>query len=493
MDLKTVEDFFKSLGPQELQVCQQMIDKVKKNHFSKPPNAVDFVDYHEKFVDSTSESVILAEIETLGFNHKSPKQAVQNKFLSTFSEPYIWDSSKKAPVVNNPISMDKFPGIRTVMTDINEKFGFKMNSALVTYYKNGSVNARLHDDAEAELDPNQPICVLSFGIKRQVQFVSKGSNDMRISDLTLEPENCSLYIMKSGCQGWFSHRVVKKASIKDDRVSISFRCFVPSTNINTVRIGVQPIKLQPPQASNSTKVPATSSTPNLDSCNQGFSPFPDHQTFSFNGGLNSSSSRQRYCLLFGSSITTRVDEDRMGKGSRVFINLSKSGAKIRDLHKFANDFCSENPSMTGDVDKIVINIGTNDVKWLNGSRYSVFKRFRAPLLNLIKDLKLRFPLAHITFMTMLPIRAFYNYTARTVNDFNSLLLEVCRSSGCEFFDCFEDFLAPDLRDYDETLFWDKWHPNAHGLRILCRAIKCIIYGNTFRSHMRTFWHRPFYA
>jgi hypothetical protein len=42
----------------------------------------------------------------------------------------------------------------------------------------------------------------------------------------------------------------------------------------------------------------------------------------------------------------------MGKGSRGFINLSKSGAKIRDLHRFANDFCSENPSLVGDVDKI---------------------------------------------------------------------------------------------------------------------------------------------
>ena len=493
MDLKTVEDFFKSLGPQELQVCQQMIDKVKNHHFSNPPHVADYVEYHENFVDPTSESVILSEIASLKFNRKSPNKAVQNKFLSTFSEPYTWDSSKKDPVVNTPISLKEFPGIRSAMTDINDKFGFYMNSALVTYYKDGSVNARLHDDAEVELDPNQPICVLSFGIKRPVQFVYKGSSNKRATDLTLEPDNCSMYVMKSGCQGYFYHRVPANKAINDHRVSISFRCFVPSTNSNTVCIGVKPPNLQPPQVNNPTQVPATSSTPNLDSCHQGFSPFPGQQTFSFNGGLNRSSSRQRYCLLFGSSITTRVEEERMGKGSRGFINLSKSGAKIRDLHRLANDFCSENTNLIGDVDKIVINIGTNDVKWFNGSRHSVFKRFRAPLFDLIKDLKLRFPLAHITFMTMLPIRAFYNYTAQTVNDFNCLLLEVCRSSGCEFFDCFEDFLAPDLRDYDGTLFWDKWHPNEHGLRILCRAIKCIIYGNTFRSHMRTFWHRPFYA
>ena len=181
MDLKTIQDFLKSLDPHGLQICEKMIVNLMSDHFSKSsPNVNDFVEYHEKFVGSTDENVILSEIESLGFNHKTSKAEVQNKFLSSFAEPYIWDSSKKGPVINKPISIGQFPGINRLMGEINEQFGFNMNSALVTFYKNGCVNARLHDDAETELDPNQPICVVSFGVKRQVQFVYKGNKTMAV-------------------------------------------------------------------------------------------------------------------------------------------------------------------------------------------------------------------------------------------------------------------------------------------------------------------------
>ena len=103
------------------------------------------------------------------------------------------------------------------------------------------------------------------------------------------------------------------------------------------------------------------------------------------------------------------------------------------------------------------------------------------------------PLAVITFIPMLPIRALYNYTAKTVNDFNMLLLEVCQRFGCIFFDCFSDFLSHDYRDYNPTLFRDKWHPNERGLALLCRAIKCIIFGSLVSSQVRCFWHMPFYS
>ncbi len=155
-------------------------------------------------------------------------------------------------------------------------------------------------------------------------------------------------------------------------------------------------------------------------------------------------------------------------------------------------YSADHPGIANQVDKIVLNIGTNDIKWFNGVRFSVFRKFRASLCNLVRDLRFRFPLAIITFMSMLPIKALYNYTAKTVNDFNMLLRDICRTFGCIFFDCFRDFLAPDMRDIDRTLFRDKWHPNDTGLRLLCRAIKCVIFGQPISPHMGTFWHRPYY-
>mgnify|MGYP006271896161 CR=1 FL=1 len=99
--------------------------------------------------------------------------------MSSLKEPYCWVSKKKGTVVNNPTDIEKYPGIRDLMNKINNKFGFKLNSALATYYKDGRVNCRLHDDAEAVLDPNQPICVVSFGVKRKVDFMYKGNQSTK--------------------------------------------------------------------------------------------------------------------------------------------------------------------------------------------------------------------------------------------------------------------------------------------------------------------------
>ena len=174
------------------------------------------------------------------------------------------------------------------------------------------------------------------------------------------------------------------------------------------------------------------------------------------------------------------------------INLSESGANIHDLTKVANEFYTDNACLVHKVDKIIINIGTNDIKWLNGRKVSVFKKFRIPLSNFIRDLKFIFPNALIVFTTVLPIRALYDYTALTVNAFNHLLFQVCNDFGCIFYDCFLDFLAPDHMDFNSSLFRDKWHLNDNGLRLLCRSIKDCIYGKLFNSRARSRSSNSFY-
>ena len=133
-----------------------------------------------------------------------------------------------------------------------------------------------------------------------------------------------------------------------------------------------------------------------------------------------------------------------------------------------------------------------DVKWLNGRNIFVHRKLRSPLVDMLKKLKYMFPHALIICTTMLPIRALYNYTASTVNDFNRVLFEVCNDLGCIFYDCFHDFLAPDYSDYNSYLFRDKWHLNDLGLRILCRSVKFCVYGNVFSSRPRTMGCPSFY-
>ena len=401
--------------------------------------------------------------------------------------------SKKGPVINHPVDLGLFPAVKSVMDKSNSTFGYKMNSVLATCYVNGAVNCRLHDDGESTLDPSEPICVLSLGVKRKVEFVSNEKEYKYKADLALEPDDLSLYVMKPGCQEHFKHRVRRDNRIHESRISLSFRCFVPKSQGSVVKSPVSAVdggNAAQPDLLNTTP---PSSTP-LFNAQQGFSSFTGHSS-TFNSGVsNNHYQNDRVCLLLGSSITKGVDGDLMSRRSRVVINLSESGARIGDINRIAGDFHADNPSVVNRVDKILINVGTNEVKWLNGRKVSVSRKFRAPLCNLVRDLKFMYPLASIVLTCVLPIRAFYNYTANTVHAFNRLLFEVSRDLGCIFFDCFNDFLARDQRDYDTNLFRDKWHLNDCGLRLFCRALKFVIYDNrAFSFRAITSWHFPFYS
>ncbi len=498
--LQDIATFVNSLDIGGLQNLQNLINQVISSKLpATPPSSTildvnNYVEYHDGFLDPTDKSLILAEIDDLNFNLKRQSDSVQNRFISPFSESYNW-KSRKGQVVNKPLQLDKFPTIKRVMDMVNKKVGCSTNSVLVTCYSSGDVNCRLHEDDEKTLDASQPICVLSLGVERKVEFVANSKFYKYSADLALEPKDGSLYIMISGCQSKFKHRVRKDHSIKEHRFSLSFRCFVPgpvappSIATSSATSSGKPVPLNNIPTTPTHGIP--SSTPNFDSTRNGFSAFHEHNTMS--SSYSSQQNRSdKVCLLFGSSITKHVDGDRMSRASRVTINLSESGARIPDVNKAANLFFADNQALVNNVDKIIINIGTNDVKWLNGRRFSVSRKFRVPLCNLIRDLRFMFPMATITFVPMLPIRALYNYTAGTVNDFNRLLLNLCREFGCIFYDCFGDFLAHDLRDYNSELFRDKWHLNESGLRLLCRALKNLIFGHVMSSHVRTSWHYPFY-
>ena len=131
------------------------------------------------------------------------------------------------------------------------------------------------------------------------------------------------------------------------------------------------------------------------------------------------------------------------------------------------------------MDKIVVSVGTNDIKWYNCYAKDIRREFKPKLVNLIQDLKQLFPRAHISFQTGLPIRIIYNYTVDSVHQFNNLLLEVCSQFGCTFFDCFSRFLDRDGVHHNRLLYRDNWHLNDIGLKVLCRALKFVIYGNIF--------------
>ena len=189
-------------------------------------------------------------------------------------------------------------------------------------------------------------------------------------------------------------------------------------------------------------------------------------------------------MIFGTSVTEHVDGDLMSRGNRTVVNLSSSGANIDDIRQMAEDFHHENLPSIHKIDKIIVSVGTNDVKFYNPRVRNMSKDLKPKLITLVKVLKQLYPSAQVHFQTMLPIRITYNYTAESVHQFNHILLNICTQYNCFFFDCFSRFLDNDGVFYNRTLFRDNYHLNNAGLKVLCRALKFLVYSNVFNPHPR---------
>ncbi len=183
----------------------------------------------------------------------------------------------------------------------------------------------------------------------------------------------------------------------------------------------------------------------------------------------------------------------MGRKGRIFVNRSHSGAYIHDIMDDVDDFYHEHSHHVNNVDKIILSLGTNEIKNFNCFRYDIFNRFYYALMKLVDHTKNLFPKAQIIFQCVLPIFTIYRYTAETVHRFNELLIEVCRRSGCIFFDCFRLFLNDEGSNYREGLYRDKLHLSKEkGIKVLCRALKSVVHGNIFNPLMRCRVMRPYY-
>ncbi len=134
----------------------------------------DYVEYHGTFCQDESFSLdfLEGELDSLNFKTSSSVNCVQNRFISVLDEPYTWGSSN-GPVINEPLNISNFPVIKSLLDSINLRFNVDLNSVLVSYYRSGVVNTRLHDDGEDTMNQDQPICVLSVGAERKVEFFSK--------------------------------------------------------------------------------------------------------------------------------------------------------------------------------------------------------------------------------------------------------------------------------------------------------------------------------
>ena len=181
-------------------------------------------------------------------------------------------------------------------------------------------------------------------------------------------------------------------------------------------------------------------------------------------------------MLFGTSITKYIRSKQLGFRGRKVINMSQSGAKIKDVKENVRIFYETNEAaLSDDIEKVIFSLGTNDIKY---SKFGV-QHLKKHIDELIYYTKSLFPAAVVIFQCCLPIRCMYSYIARNVLEFNSILKDLCLLNNCVYIDCFRDFLNFDLKFCNKELYHDWLHLNNRGVGVLSNWLKYVVNENSF--------------
>ena len=299
--------------------------------------------------------------------------------------------------------------------------------------------------------------------------------------------------MEAGCQLYYRHRVPASKEVKSPRFSLSFRHFVPLscpaendkvvnpsgqcdantqcempavkakiTHFNNLCTQTSPEKLQPGHTNN------------------------DAETIPFIPGDSATArviKERDIVVVFGTSITRRMDCSKVSDADTEFINVSTGGARIKnpkhltrvpDMGTMIENFAVMNSSKISRVKSVVISVGTNDIKHfrkdMGRGRRAIpgdIGTLRLPLMNLAKCARHHFgKRVQVIFQSVIPMRCMYTYTAANFMSYNMLLQDICYDLNCGYMDVFGFFLDCSGTDYNNNLFVDPLHLNGRGLQVL---------------------------
>jgi alkylated DNA repair dioxygenase AlkB/lysophospholipase L1-like esterase len=489
-----VLNLFNSLSLSDLFVCRDVLnDVIQKKIVNDKVNSStkdirDFVTEAKDFVPSGSPlyDKIQADIESFKFIGSDTPHKTSSIWLSDTDESYDWTSATTGRTFTNKAhSLSDLQGINELCGKINAEFEVELNSCLVTYYPSGTAGLRLHADNEVDMDRNSPICIVSFGADRHVDFLHKYQPTTSTPMLTLSSCDGSLYSMLPGCQEFFRHRVKADKSVNDPRISLSFRKKLSQNEINSNANVVHvtgnipsPVKqliqkFERPSLNSAASTASSTSTPRPNIT----TPPPPPQLH-----------KKNCTVLFGTSISKHVKAENLGlRKGKKFVNLSSSGARMTrvgrtytSITNIMDKFAYED-TRVHEVEKVLLNLATNDIRFESGG---VGKHAKSAE-DVVAKARTMFPGAQIIVICTLPMRNIYRYTVDNFLGINGILEGLCIKYNCTFVDCFWDFLSDDRRDINRGLYcFDGLHLNRYGIAVLTNWVSYII-NNNFNNVINT--------
>jgi alkylated DNA repair dioxygenase AlkB len=150
-------------------------------------------------------------------------EARREFWMNSFNAEYTYGSGvgrrtyKAQPW--NPIIGEIRESIRKVS---NVWLNVRFEGCFVNGYANEKNALGWHADDSPEIDPSEPIAIVSFGAPRSIMFRRKGEkNPKNIKQITLG--SGSLCMMAAGMQAEWEHKIPKHSAACGKRISLTYR------------------------------------------------------------------------------------------------------------------------------------------------------------------------------------------------------------------------------------------------------------------------------
>ena len=383
-------------------------------------------------VDEFSKS-LRTELESLGLEQGN-RRVVKTKWL--VNDPKTPPNLKGFKDLKGSVSIDNYKHIKALMELVNKHDDVvgELNGCIINCFRSDSSRHYAHADNEEYIDSACSIATVSLGHSRRFNIYENKHKPTKVLK-SFNVEHGSLMIMQPGSQVKTKHKIEKfEGKSENVRYSISFRRLINHNTSETLN--------ENPNENAPEQLPTT--------------------------------------LIVGTSIADELDTDRLiGKIRHTnVIKLCKRGGHIKTISNMADTFYNSGKCDIAQVKKIILSIGTNDIRWCRDGVGHLYY----PLLNLVRKLKTYYPAANIYIQSLIPIRYMRGRPENpnvvlNVFEFNKLLLKAATAEGCFYFNMLDKFLdSSPARVPVANLYRDQVHLSAEGLGILARSFIKIIRG-----------------
>lgn len=183
-----------------------------------PKNLLEF---REHFLTLDESDILLSQL----LNHTPWKQRAQTMYDKKVLTPRLtaWygDSEKSYKLGGSEFEVNEWtPELLSLKNRIEEVFGHKFNSVLLTLYRDQNDSVAWHSDKESRYGDRPVIASLSLGQTRKFDCRKLNRYQSRYS---IPLPHGSLLMMKGDFQEYWEHRIAKSAFHMKERINVTFR------------------------------------------------------------------------------------------------------------------------------------------------------------------------------------------------------------------------------------------------------------------------------